>query len=161
MITIQEAYDKGFEDGGWKTGDKRLYNPPKGATGKMIAIGVILHRGSKVALSVRTPTAAFANQVTAPGGKVDATDQTLEAAAVRELKEETGLVIDRNRFRYVTSVNADNYVCAFFEVNVSIKEEPKNTEPHKHGDWYWYTVENALQLNLMSGLRAALETWRY
>jgi len=129
--------------------------------GKMLAIGIILYRGNKIALSERLSSVEFAGQIQGPGGKVDDTDSTLEQAAQRELIEETGIAVDRCRFHYITSVNQDSYAVAFFKLNVSTIEEPRNMEPHKHADWKWYTVEEALQLNLMSGLRAALETWRF
>jgi 8-oxo-dGTP diphosphatase len=73
-----------------------------------------------------------------PGGKVDK-GENIQEAAIRELFEETGIVVDR--VMYVTSIkNEDETISSYFSVdldknsNVSISDE--------HEDYKWVNPEN-------------------
>ena len=57
-----------------------------------LAVSIAVFRDGKVLLATRT-AAPFARAFTLPGGLVE-TGETLEAAALRELREETGVIAE-------------------------------------------------------------------
>ncbi|KAH7382559.1 NUDIX hydrolase domain-like protein [Phaeosphaeria sp. MPI-PUGE-AT-0046c] len=65
----------------------------------MLCTGVVVFNGDGKLLLVQRAAdeKAFPNMWEIPGGKIDDTDETLLHAAVRELKEETGLTATRVR----------------------------------------------------------------
>jgi 8-oxo-dGTP diphosphatase len=70
---------------------------------------VIMATNGKVLLVTRglkTEPAAFRGKLAIPGGFVNA-DETLEDAAIRELKEETGIVLAEHEINFQFMFNAD------------------------------------------------------
>lgn len=64
-------------------------------TKQLIAVDLVIRRGKKV-LFITRKNDPFKDQAALPGGFVEP-DETVEEAAVRELKEETGLTIDASQ----------------------------------------------------------------
>jgi 8-oxo-dGTP pyrophosphatase MutT (NUDIX family) len=119
---------------------------------------VILRKDIMYAVSERiNPGKKYLGKIQVPGGHVEYTDETLVAAAQRELFEETGLQLPETRFTYIITIDEDDFDCAFFEVMLKGKEEPVNTEPENNGDWQWRTLKEIINLDLMTGLRKALD----
>ena len=81
------------------------------------SVTVMVVHNSMIGFIRREPTESFPNMLVAPGGKVEMSDGQLldgvpyfsvEAAAVRELKEETGIDISVDDLTYFCSLTLPN-----------------------------------------------------
>lgn len=88
-----------------------------------------------------------------PGGMYEYDDLNFVVAIQRELREETGLNIDHTRicdvFYTSEHIGGKSDMTFWFYVKLTENEIPLNLEPHKHGNWKFYTFEDALKLPLM------------
>ena len=71
-----------------------------------LAVDLIVERGPEV-LFIRRKFPPFQGELALPGGFVEE-NETTEAAACRELAEETGIRIDENQLRFVGVFSAPN-----------------------------------------------------
>jgi 8-oxo-dGTP diphosphatase len=83
-----------------------------------------------------------------PGGKVEL-GECLREAAVRELYEETGIVIpsaDRmwplEVCEMISEERGRHYLCHVFVVEFKRRPKAKNLEPDKRTDWVWVKKNN-------------------
>lgn len=111
-------------------------------------VGVILVRKGKILLGKRHPDpkkadSAFksAGEWSLPGGKVDF-GESLEEAAIREVKEETGITISSPK---VISVhNFKNKHAHFVTVGLTTntwKGKAKVMEPDQMTQWTWFSLK--------------------
>ncbi len=111
-------------------------------------LGVILIKRGKILLGRRHPDpdkadSAFrsAGEWSLPGGKLDF-GETFEEAAIREVKEETGIVISSPE---VISVhNCKNKHAHFMTVGLISKKwkgEAKVMEPDEMVEWGWFSLK--------------------
>lgn len=91
-----------------------------------------------------------------PGGHLDF-GETMEEAAKREVKEETGLGVGSlklisvaDEMRYIKSDNK-HYVNIGFKAEY-IGGEPELMEPEKYKEWRWFAADN-LPDNLLEGTK--------
>jgi 8-oxo-dGTP pyrophosphatase MutT (NUDIX family) len=121
-----------------------------------VSVGMI--RGRKVYMSQRINTPNFTNKWQFAGGKLDEGENPV-LGGVREVFEETGLIITSDRLKCVMNILEDptTDICYGFIVELKDNEVPKTLEPHKMTDWILITFEEALKLDLMPGLRTILE----
>ncbi len=112
-------------------------------------IGVILRRDGKILLGKRHPDpdkagSAFrsAGEWCLPGGKLD-WGESLEGGAIREVKEETGIIIKNPK---VISVhNCKNEHAHFVTIGLLATEfegEAKVMEPDEITEWQWFNLNN-------------------
>ncbi len=96
----------------------------------------------------------------APGGKLDSGESPLDAA-IREVREETGIVLDPKKIE-----SKGSYLCSFGDIEyllhiffTRLDALPILTiAPNEHTDSLWATLEEALKLPLMRGGIECLQT---
>lgn len=93
-------------------------------------------------------------------GHLDA-HESLTSAAIREAKEESGVVIEPEDLEVKTTMHRrqeDERVDFFFEVK-KWTGDPINTEPEKCDDLSWFPM-NDLPSNIIPYIRQAIECYR-
>ena len=99
-----------------------------------------------------------------PGGMVEPTDESDVHAIQREVLEETGInITDLSRFnRSIVSHHpgGKSDITQWFVLELTNwwRETPQTTEPHKHGEWKLYIIEDAKKLPLMVSTNEILNT---
>src|SRR6266498_3452155 len=77
------------------------------------------------------------NMWQSPGGKTDG--ELSMKAAFRELKEETGLVVEPEDLKFL--INDPNYNCDVYTLKVHPNIELDLIEPDKNGEWEKFSFE--------------------
>lgn len=123
---------------------------------------VLLVTGDRcVWLAQRSDTCAvMPNQWECPAGKLEA-GEGYEAGALRELKEETGLVVEQKRLvpcglTRTRGPGAMNVACALFILQLDPNEQPQNTEPHKRKPWLAFDLRGAQLMDSTLGTKILL-----
>ncbi len=112
-------------------------------------LGVILERDGKILLGKRHPDpdkadSAFrsAGEWCIPRGKLDF-GETFEECAVREVKEETGIIVKDPKL--ISVHNCKNEHAHFMTVGFLVKDwegEAKVMEPDEMIEWQWFDLNN-------------------
>ncbi len=93
-----------------------------------------------------------------PAGKINPGEDKLTAIQ-REVKEETGLLIEKSEFQYLTTVYVKypeyDFVYHMFKTELA-KIQPIIIEPREHDEYQWVDVEKALTMNLVRDLDQCL-----
>ncbi|MER7793014.1 NUDIX domain-containing protein [Streptomyces sp. NPDC097640] len=163
------------------TGNKPRALKPATESMTLLAAGAIVHdeENRRVVLLQRGPNAKFAQGLwDLPVGKSDPGEPITETA-VRELREETGLVVDPKSLRVAHIIHGAWGVEAptgFLTVVFATHEwtgEPVNTEPGKHAQVRWVETDtladefefasataDVLARYLSGGPQVTLDGWR-
>lgn len=135
--------------------DTTEITPPKSK--KMGAgFGVMLLKDDKVLLGQRHVDPAKADSLmngegtwTMPGGKLDF-GESFEVGAVRELREETGIVIQESDLEVISLSNDIVPTAHFVTIGLLCKlepggdiyeQEPQVMEPDEITQWKWFTLD--------------------
>lgn len=127
-------------------------------------ISVLIINDNKLLLGKRK-LKSLVGQYTCPGGKIE-DEECVEDAAIREVKEETGLDINNIRLLgykeyFDTKVlNKINRICFVRadpkHLNIQIPQE----ESEKCDEWIWFDLDN-LPENINSNLKEILDKGKY
>lgn len=108
---------------------------------------IIVHRQGRVLIGERGADCETASELFAfPGGRMDF-GETPKQAIVRELFEETGLVVEEKKisfFRYCNEYFPEqkkHYVSLVFIIELN-EGEPIPKEPKKCEEWIWGDIEH-------------------
>jgi len=121
---------------------------------------VIIRDKDKIAFLLRENTPWMNGFYDLASGKVEKDESYLQAAA-REVKEEMGVDVNINNLVYKLTMhrkNADQdmvWADVYFEAE-KWQGEPRNAEPHVHGELSWFDPRK-LPDNVVPSVRAALE----
>ncbi|XP_060672851.1 geranyl diphosphate phosphohydrolase [Ziziphus jujuba] len=114
-----------------------------------VGVAVFLLRGKTVLLGRRRSTGVGDTKFSLPSGHLEFGLESFEECAARELKEETGLDIEKIEFLTVTNnlflneVKPSHYVAIFLRAySRDPLQEPENLEPTKCDGWDWYEWDN-------------------
>jgi 8-oxo-dGTP diphosphatase len=102
---------------------------------------VILRRAGRVLLLRRTGDVYASSQLCLPSGHLERGESIVQAA-VREVFEETGIVLDPGTLRHVLSIHQRNPGTADTRIGFAFEPgawdgEPVNAEPRKHSGLVW------------------------
>ena len=126
-----------------------------------IASFVLVRKNSKVAFVLRENTRWMNGHYGLPSGKVEK-GESFTAAAIREAKEELGIVLKSASLKHVLTVHryepdsfASDWVDVYFEAS-AWEGEPFNAEPNMHSELAWLDPHN-LPDNIVPAVRFGIE----
>ena len=127
---------------------------------RKVVHAILFHKG-KVLLSRRLKKGFHQGFWGDPGGKMEIDERPVHAIQ-RELLEETDLYLPVSSFSFQDCyIYPRRKVKCFVFVSILTRTQArkiKNTEPDKHSDWQWFSIKEALALNLLPSVRYVLET---
>lgn len=107
-----------------------------------VGVGAILLNNKQEVLLVLRKRSPDANHWSLPGGKVELFE-TIEAATIREIKEELNVTINLNRLVCVTNhmleIEETHFVCPTFLASIE-EGELRNNEPDKLAKIGWFSL---------------------
>ncbi|KAL8152209.1 hypothetical protein V2J09_009969 [Rumex salicifolius] len=113
-----------------------------------VAVAVFLLKDGKEVLLGRRRSSIGASTFALPGGRLEF-GESFEECAIREVKEETGLEIERIELLTVTdniisdSAEPSHFVTILMRAVICEGEQiPMNMEPDKCDGWHWYAWDN-------------------
>lgn len=135
---------------------------PSPAPVPIVGVAVFLLKGKMVLLGRRLSSVGH-NTFALPGGHLEF-GESFEECAAREVKEETGLDIERIEFLTVTNnvvlnePKPEHFVAIFMRAALADANQlAQNLEPEKCGGWEWYEWEN-LPKPLFQGLETLVQS---
>lgn len=121
-----------------------------------IGCAIIAYCQGKVLTCLRTNCRDMNGLWQFPGGAIEI-GETARDAAFRESIEETTLRIDVPLHRLGTGIGATSeghpHITTFFFCEFKKHPKPYNSEPHKHGDWEWVSIEELTTRPLIELMR--------
>lgn len=119
-----------------------------------VGVGVMILKKGRVLLGKRHPDPAKADSAlhgegtwTMPGGKLRYQEK-LEGAASREVLEETGLKVDRDKLRIISVSNEIVEEAHFVTIGFLCQDfqgEPEVREPDEIVEWKWFAFNDLPQ----------------
>ena len=96
----------------------------------------------------RSPIDDRAGQWTMPGGHVDPKDNSIEAAAARELEEETNLMCNITDLIYLGTPKKEKYYFLTFKWSGDVKVDNPNpkTNEIEHDDYKWVLIKEIKEI---------------
>ena len=124
-----------------------------------VGIGVVVVRGNKILIGQRL-SGHGSGTYQIPGGHLEF-GETFEGAALREVREETGLT-DLTARGVVSLANDIAYDKHYVSIGILAEwksGEPYDAEPEHSGNWKWYDVNN-LPEPIFPHSKRVIDNWR-
>ncbi len=123
------------------------------------AVYLVLMKENKILLSRRYNTGYFDNYYSFPAGHLDG-KETLRQAMVREVKEETGIILNQSDLELIHTMNRkipNNERVDFFFTTKKWLGAPKIMESEKCNDLSWFELNN-LPDNIIPYIKQAIDS---
>ncbi|WCR57092.1 nucleotide triphosphate diphosphatase NUDT15 [Rickettsia asembonensis] len=110
-----------------------------------IGIGILIFNNRNKILLGKRISSHGESSYAAAGGHLEF-GETFEECAIREVLEETNLIIENPQFIAVTNdvfeKEQKHYVSIFLKAHCLNEHELQNLEPHKVENWQWFAIDN-------------------
>lgn len=116
-----------------------------------VGVGIMILKDNKVLLGKRHEDAEKADSElhgegtwTMPGGKLDF-QEDIKQAAQREVLEEIGIEIDKDKLQLISVTNdivEDNHFVTIGFLYNGLEQEPRVMEPDEITEWKWFDTNN-------------------
>jgi 8-oxo-dGTP pyrophosphatase MutT (NUDIX family) len=114
--------------------------------GELKTVGIVACLNDKQQFLVirRSDIDDRAGQWTMPGGHIDEKDSSIEAGAVRELKEEAGLTCKIADLVYLGQSKPEKhmFLTQIWTGDVNVDKPNPESGEIEHDDWKWVTIED-------------------
>ena len=116
---------------------------------KDAALAICIDESERILIIRRSGIDDRKGQWTIPGGHVDEKDSSLEAAASRELEEETGLAADATQMLYIGEPKPGKYyfLAKSWTGTVNVTIPNPETGEIEHDDYKWATINDIKDLD--------------
>tara|TARA_Y100000816_G_C25781635_1_gene409884 strand:+ start:136 stop:600 length:465 start_codon:yes stop_codon:yes gene_type:complete len=120
----------------------RKYLTEKEGDLKITGIVVCLDDKQRFLIIRRSDIDERAGMWTIPGGHIDEDDRSIESGAVRELDEETDLLVNTSDLVYLGQPKPQKYYFLTQKWSGNVKVDKPNPVTNKieHDDWKWATI---------------------
>lgn len=117
-----------------------------------VGLGVIIVKGGKILIGTRKGSHCV-GQKCVPGGHLDY-GESIEVGSLREIREETGLVVSLRRFDearsewlVVNNILEGKHYVGLFLVADWVSGEPQLKEPKKNYGWFWTEYDVVVKMS--------------
>lgn len=128
------------------------FSPPHQFNPTFTVVGVFLEHGGEFVLLLRQDHKPEGNTWCLPAGKVG-TDERTEAAACREVFEETGVKVDEDQLEFIKEVYVVfptyDFIYRTYRYQMSGDRPSIVIAPDEHKEFAWVTPPRALGMNLI------------
>ena len=118
--------------------------------GELNTVGIVvcLNDKQQFLLIRRSNIDERAGQWTLPGGHIDDEDNSIEAGAVRELKEEANLFCKISDLKYLgkKGKNKHYFLTQKWTGDVDVNNPNPKTKEVEHDDYKWVTIDNIKEI---------------
>jgi len=116
---------------------------------KLAGIVVCLDDKQRFLIIRRSNIDDRAGQWTIPGGHIDDSDRSIEAGAVRELDEETGLLCSTSDLIYLGEPKPGKYyfLTQKWSGTVNVHKPNPETNEIEHDDFKWTTIDEVKEID--------------
>ena len=118
--------------------------------GELNTVGIVvcLNDKQQFLLIRRSNIDERAGQWTLPGGHIDDEDNSIEAGAVRELKEEANLFCKISDLKYLgkKGKNKHYFLTQKWTGDVDVSNPNPKTKEVEHDDYKWVTIDNIKEI---------------
>jgi len=124
---------------------------PEQFSPKFEGVGCLFELNGKTLLLFRSPTGKFQpSKWCTPGGKCEQ-NETKEEAILREVSEETGLILSHTDLQFIQTTYVTYPDCDFIwhVFKVVLSSEPTITLNSEHVEWKWVNPREALDMDLI------------
>ena len=134
-------------------------NQPKDFNKKFEIVSCFVEHDGEILLLYRQDHKPQGNTWGVPAGKVDKGEDILQSM-IREIKEETGLVLPSLQLSYFTKlfVKYPDYDFVYHMYHTKLNEKQKVTvKNEEHKEYKWISPQNALNMPLILDLDACIK----